>query len=189
MSKPSNPTTPEAQVLTAAIEAKQISKAKLADALDVTPGTVSQYASGNRPVPWDKAEPLAQRLGIAPASISSAYREIEKHFGGVAPRSQPARLDPEMLAESIEVLRQVYRNRRLKFDPAVQPDMVAYAYELLAELGDNRTTAQVADFGAKLAQRLAEKRGETGNGQNESKHAGGLNRKGIKGGAGAGKPT
>jgi transcriptional regulator with XRE-family HTH domain len=94
--------------------------------------------------------------------------------------SQPARLDPEMLAESIEALRRVWARRDLVFDPIAQPEMVAYAYELLAEMGDEPTTAQLIDFGAKLAERDKAKAGAE-NERNEDKRSSGVDRARAKG--------
>lgn len=83
MDKPQKPRTPEAAALSAAFKATHAPKmAHLADALGVTPGLVSQWASGHRPVPWEKAPALAGRLGVLPEHISASYRSAAAHFHG-----------------------------------------------------------------------------------------------------------
>ncbi|MBN8921613.1 MAG: hypothetical protein BGP10_15895 [Rhodanobacter sp. 68-29] len=69
--------TAEAQALTAAINAAEMKKAAVAAALGVSPGLVSQWASGRTPVPPDTAPPLAQLLGLPdPGTISARYRKV-----------------------------------------------------------------------------------------------------------------
>jgi hypothetical protein len=88
-----------------------------------------------------------------------------------------------MLAESIEALRRVWARRDLVFDPVAQPEMVVYAYELLAEMGDEPTTAQLIDFGAKLAERDKAKAG-VGDERAEDKRSSGVDRARAKGSTG-----
>lgn len=102
--------------------------------------------------------------------------------GKRAAGSQSERLNPEMIAESIEALRRVWARRDLVFDPVAQPEMVVYAYELLAEMGDEPTTAQLIDFGAKLAERDKAKAG-IDSGREEDKQSSGANRARSKRGA------
>ncbi len=97
--------------------------------------------------------------------------------------SQSWRLDPEMIAESIEALRRVWARRGLVFDPVAQPEMVVYAYELLAEMGDEPSSAQLIDFGAKLAERDKAKAG-AGDERDEDKRSSGVDRTRAKGGTG-----
>lgn len=53
----------------------------LAEKLNLSPGNVSQWASGHRPIPWDKAEFVAANIGCTPDAISEAYRAIKARFG------------------------------------------------------------------------------------------------------------
>lgn len=81
MPRPANPTTPEAKLLTDALKAKgKGAQADVAIALELTPGAISQYASGNRPVPWDRAEALAKEVGLSASAISTEYRRALAHF-------------------------------------------------------------------------------------------------------------
>lgn len=81
MPKPPKPKTEEAAVLASAFKASGAPKmGHVADELGVTPGQISQWVSGHRPVPWDKAAKLADLLGISPEQISIAYRAAAEHF-------------------------------------------------------------------------------------------------------------
>lgn len=106
MPKQPNPQTPEAAALTAAITINS-SKAKIAAAIEVSPGMVSQYASGNRPVPWDRAEAIAALVKIDPSEISAEYRKIIAHFG----MSQSMRLTGSIILSA-------YQEAIVKFEHA-----------------------------------------------------------------------
>jgi len=67
--------TPESRVITAAIDAAGISKAAIADHMGVTPGLVSQWALGRRPVAATHAPKLAALLHEEPERVSAAYRD------------------------------------------------------------------------------------------------------------------
>nr|AEC46810.1 hypothetical protein [Xanthomonas vesicatoria] len=103
MPRPANPKTPEGQAITDAIQRSEQSQARLADALDVSAGFISQFASGHRPVPWDKAEPLAALIGLRPDLISSEYRRLQNHFS----RSHPQRLDAEIIIAAVAYAKRV----------------------------------------------------------------------------------
>ena len=99
MPRPANPQTPEGRALTAAIAASGHTQAQLAEKLDVSPGFISQFASGHRPVPWDKAELLAPLLGLDAGKISAEYRRISEHFGA----SQHSRLTKETILDAVRL--------------------------------------------------------------------------------------
>lgn len=83
---PARPTpTPESKAIAAAIERSSISRAAIAERMDVSPGLVSQWASGRRPVAADRAPKLAAILGLDPKNISAAYRHVESEQGNVIP--------------------------------------------------------------------------------------------------------
>jgi predicted transcriptional regulator len=75
--KPTQPTK-ESRALAAAIAESGLTKAAIAEQLDVSPGMVSQWASGHRPVSFGQALGLSAILRIAdPASISAAFAELQ----------------------------------------------------------------------------------------------------------------
>ncbi|ARO68355.1 hypothetical protein B9J09_04230 [Xylella fastidiosa subsp. pauca] len=92
-----NPKTKEGRVITEGINHSDYTQAKLAEELDVTPGFVSQFATGHRPVPWNKAEELAARIRRKPEEISEEYRKIKTHFEKVlneAPNEKNTKANP-----------------------------------------------------------------------------------------------
>ncbi|WP_225562193.1 helix-turn-helix transcriptional regulator [Pseudoxanthomonas sp. PXM04] len=118
---------------------------------------------------------LARALGVSIAEL----------FGEAAPLqgSQSGRLDPAKLAESIAALRQVARNNGWAYDPETHPAETLFAYELSCALPDAPSTADVIDFGAKVAERLrqrVEQDGRQGTGQST-----GATNRGRSRGAGA----
>lgn len=88
MSKRPKPRTPEAQALLEAIEAAKVTQIAVADHLGITPSNIGQWVSGYRPVPAEKAPPLAAFLNVDPARISAAYRRL----AGAAVQGQGAAL-------------------------------------------------------------------------------------------------
>lgn len=92
--KPAAPSTSEARILSTAIESARITKAAIAEHLRVTPATVSQWASGHRPVPADKAARLGMLVNAQPETLSRAYRELsESNAGNVVPVRQSTEVD------------------------------------------------------------------------------------------------
>lgn len=84
MPKPPKKPTPTAQslALTAAINKAKLTKAAIAEHAGVSPPMVSQWASGHRPVPADKARRLGELLGIAPERISASFASVAEHEPG-----------------------------------------------------------------------------------------------------------
>lgn len=132
MPRPPNPQTREARILTDAIARSEITKAVLAEALEVTPGFVSQFASGHRPVPWQKAEPLAALLGLDPADISVEYRQLLEHFGkNRSPKShnsQPQRLDLGKLTVLIETVDSALAKAKRRVPARTKAELVVALY-------------------------------------------------------------
>jgi len=98
--------------------------------------------------------------------------------------SQPARLDGTKLAESIAALRQVAKRRGWEYDPETHPLETEYAYALRCALPDTPSTADVIDFGERLAERLRQ-RAEGSDGQSDGGSAGGVDRRRAQGKRGA----
>jgi len=143
MPRPANPQTDEARRLSEAITRAGATKAYLAELLDVTPGLISQYANGYRPVPWDRAEVLASALGIPPAEISAEYRRIQEHFG----QSHPVGLDPQILAAAMRLVRLTFKHLEVPHDPEEDGVPTALAYQFLVRRGQRQVSADnVIDF-------------------------------------------
>jgi len=77
----------ETMRLSAAFSDSGMTKAAVATHMGVSDGMVSQWVSGYRPVPADKAPKLARLLGVAdPGSISAKYAQVsEADSGNVVP--------------------------------------------------------------------------------------------------------
>jgi len=91
------------------------------------------------------------------------------------PMSHSQRIDPTMLAESIAALRQVAKNRGWEYDPETHPQETVYAYELRIAMPALPATAEVIDFGERVAQRLQQLR--RSDGQENGEQAGTAHRK------------
>lgn len=72
----------EALTLAAAMNARRLSKVFVAEQIGVTPAAVSQWASGHRPVPPEKAAKLAELVGSEPNLISARYAELQTNESG-----------------------------------------------------------------------------------------------------------
>lgn len=81
--KPAPP--PEAAALAKAIAAQKLKQAAIAEHLDVHPSLISQWVSGVRPVPADKAVPLGKLIDADPKRISRQFREVQSSGGNVVP--------------------------------------------------------------------------------------------------------
>lgn len=82
--------TPESEAFKQAIEDAGLSQIRLAEALDIPPAVISQWANGIRPIPAHRARPLAEFIGAEPAVISAAYRRI-------LAQEQPEQVEDELL--------------------------------------------------------------------------------------------
>lgn len=93
MSNPKKNNGPTAQslALTAAIRRSKVTQMAVAEVADVTPGLVSQWATGHRPVPAGKARKVAEFLGIKdPSKISAGYGVVAENEGSnVLPLRRP----------------------------------------------------------------------------------------------------
>ncbi|MBD9370091.1 helix-turn-helix transcriptional regulator [Xanthomonas sp. XNM01] len=111
-------------MITEAIPASGLNQAALAEALDVTPGFISQFASGRRPVPWDKAAQLSALLGLSPEDISAEYRRISNYFGG----STHGQVTAEIVTAAVALAKESSGQKpKSRFDVESSPDVFAAA--------------------------------------------------------------
>jgi DNA-binding transcriptional regulator YdaS (Cro superfamily) len=98
-------TTVESRRVKDAISASELSKAAIADVLGVSPSLVSQWASGHRPVPADKAAPLAKLIALSPQEVSAAYRQVQQsQEGNMLARRAHSESEPMSSDEAIRRL-------------------------------------------------------------------------------------
>jgi transcriptional regulator with XRE-family HTH domain len=153
-----------------------MNQTQLAKLCGLRPPSINDWESGKTKMIDGRNLILAARaLQTSPEWIMTGAGVLE---------SQPSRLDPEMIAESIEVLRRIYQRRGKTYDPVQQPEALTYAYELRSLMGEEPTQDQLIDFGAKLAERLRANEG-TGDGREKDKQAAGVDRARAKGRASA----
>lgn len=136
---------------------------------------VSNYENGRGDPPLAELDKLAHTLGVDIAELfnSSGRPKVTASHSG--------RFNPDMLAESIAALRRVAKNNHLAYDPETHPDVTIYTYELRQALPPTPSTADVIDFGAKLAERLRLRAEGGGGGQGNGGQAGSADRKRAKG--------
>ncbi|MGE6331832.1 helix-turn-helix domain-containing protein [Stenotrophomonas sp. NPDC077659] len=124
MPRPANPKTTEGRAIAEAITRSGLTQSVVAERLEVTPSFISQFATGLRPVPWDKAEALADVLGMQPQEISAEYARLMDRFG----TSQVARLDADIVNSAIAVVRKALDLATGEtFDVEQSPDLFAQA--------------------------------------------------------------
>lgn len=155
MPRPANPTTPEAATISKALEALDLKQAVLADELDVSPGFISQFVNGNRPVPWDKAIQLGPLLGLLPEDVSAEYRRIKDHFGV----SATGRMTADVVTAAIALARELSGQKgKSRFDIESNPDVFATAVNRIlataesslqrpkvSELGEHESTREIGE--------------------------------------------
>lgn len=161
MPKLPNPQTPEAETLTKALLTAGTGKAAVADALDVSPGLISQYASGHRPVPWDRAKAIATLVGVSPESISAEYRRIVKSFG----QSQAQRPTAETILAAVRLASGAATGVGLgSFEIETEADAELFALAFEEVLDDGITVASDSDvlrFARKLQTRKGKEDGQS----------------------------
>lgn len=89
--------------LNAAIIGSGITKAAIASHMNVSPGMVSQWANGLRPVPAEKAQRLGDYLSVDPAKISAKFAEHWDTASNVVPLRQRAGEEP--LRQDLQIAR------------------------------------------------------------------------------------
>ncbi len=135
---------------------------------------VSQWISETSPkgIGHKLARTIEERLNKAPGAMdwTLSVREPEAQY-------QAVRFEADKLAESIAALRQVAKNQGWEYDPETHPQETIYAYELRCAMPANPSTAQVIDFGAKVAQRLQQQQARGSDGQGDGRQVGAAHRK------------
>lgn len=91
--------------LNAAIKDSGLTKAAIATHMGVSPGMVSQWANGGRPVPAEKAQRLGDYLSVDPAKISAKFAQHWNTASNVVPLRQGADetpLRPDLVIARLE---------------------------------------------------------------------------------------
>lgn len=104
---PTKPPTPTRQsmALDAAIKRSGLTKAAISVHMGVSPGMVSQWVTGSRPVPAEKAQRLGDYLDVEPAKISAKFAQHWVPSGNVVPLRQAGGEDalrPDLVIARLE---------------------------------------------------------------------------------------
>ena len=126
-----------ADALKAAIADARLSYESVAGSLGVTAAAVGHWAGGSIVVPLDRVGRLASIIGADPSSISVRWREqvapfLRHELSGVAGASQPARYDPDILADAMTLLDDLDKIQGRKPAERPNPARLAIACEVIA---------------------------------------------------------
>jgi transcriptional regulator with XRE-family HTH domain len=139
----SNPEPTAAERLASAMRTKGVKNVDLATYADVTPGAVSQWVKGRRPVPANKARAVAEFVGVQPEQISLKYGEISEQRGVYDLDAQPSEThDPLSLDKTIN---------RIESDI----DALRMAFGVLAGVMVAHRPAEAADVAKALRKHLS----------------------------------
>lgn len=152
-----------AKQFSAALERSRMSSAALAQAVGVDPSYVSQWKTGRRPIPADKAVITASLIGTNPTWISEAYEKVAsastaglQEGSNLSPQiseSNATRLDPEMIAESYAALSEIYLEERgVPYDLTEEPERFVLVYEARSRMTKNPSASDERRFGARVAE-------------------------------------
>lgn len=118
------------------------SQQEIAEQVGVTPGMVSHWVKARAAIPAIRAVKVAQAVGADPEEISADYAELKRHFS----RSQPPRLDPQMMAEALVAVLKAQERDRRAFRPGHTARALCAIYELRVAHGPTMTKRDLAAF-------------------------------------------
>jgi len=160
------------------LEAKGLSNELASVEIGVTPAAVGHWRRGEIPIPLKRAALIGNMLGVDPGQICA---EWGASVGPYLMASQPVQLDAGKLATSIAALRQVASRQGWTYDPETHAEETVAAYLIACAMPAKPSTADVIDFGARVADLLQKRAEEAGHGrQRADEQAGGSDRRGIK---------
>lgn len=148
--------------LKAAIAADQdMTEERLGEIVGVSQGQISHWTNARHPVPAKRARALAAALGFDdPGEVSEAFRALNVPASpDQGTGSQPARLDPDMLAETAKAIRLWYERRGEVYSIEDDPARFMLVYEKREKLPAVPTPDNLVEFGVELAEILSD-RGE-----------------------------
>lgn len=121
-----------------------------AEAIGVSPGLVSQWATNRGAVPAERALEVATLLHVAPEAVSPSWKALKAQFQA----SQPQRPDFDIMAGTVVVLRKYLQEVGDPPDFVEDPIMLEAAYEVVIEFGKPVTGANVIDLTKILEERV-----------------------------------
>lgn len=133
-----------------------------AEAIGVSPGLVSQWATNRGAVPAERAMEVAALLHVEPDAISPSWKALKSQFLA----SQPQRLDAAIILAAVRLASGAVTGVGLShFDIETEDDAELFALAIEEVMDDGITLASDSDvqrFARKLQSRKEEQDGEVG---------------------------
>jgi len=147
------------QALVATLKPQLGTQKAIAIHLDMAPSYLNQLLSGKK-LGDDVARKIERAAGLSHGWLDQP--RSEDSAANAAAGSQDLRIDPEIIASAIRLVRLTFANLGIDdFSNEEDGTPLAYAYEYLYSRGEATVTPDnLIDFSKALAQRLREKDGE-----------------------------
>ncbi|HDS1303543.1 TPA: hypothetical protein QEK28_000341 [Stenotrophomonas maltophilia] len=148
------------QALVATLKPQLGTQKAIAIHLDMAPSYLNQLLSGKK-LGDDAARKIERAAGLSHGWLDQPRSE-DAAADAAAAGSQDLRIDPEIIASAIRLVRLTFANLGIDdFSNEDDGTPLAYAYEYLYQRGEATVTPDnLIDFSKALAQRLREKDGE-----------------------------
>lgn len=147
------------QALVATLKPQLGTQKAIAIQLDMAPSYLNQLLNGKK-MGDDVARKIERAAGLSHGWLDQPRSDDADT--GAAAGSQDLRIDPEIIASAIRLVRLTFANLGIDdFSNEEDGTPLAYAYEYLYQRGEATVTPDnLIDFSKALAQRLREKDGE-----------------------------
>lgn len=119
-----------------------LSQQYLAEMAGVSPGAVSQWATTRLAIPAERAKRVADLVGVEPETISPSWKAIKAQMG----YSQPQRLDPLMMAESLVTVLKIQEGGKREFKPGLIARALCALYEVRQTLPARMSPEELKAF-------------------------------------------
>lgn len=133
-----------------------------AEAIGVSPGLVSQWATNRGAVPAERALEVATLLHVAPEAVSPSWKALKAQFLA----SQPQRLDAAIILAAVRLASGAVTGVGLShFDIETHGDAELFALAIEEVMDDGIVEASDSDvqrFARKLQSRMEERDGQVG---------------------------
>ncbi len=148
------------QALVATLKPQLGTQKAIAIHLDMAPSYLNQLLNGKK-MGDDVARKIERAAGLSHGWLDQPRPDADAGAGAAA-GSQDLRIDPEIIASAIRLVRLTFANLGIDdFSNEEDGTPLAYAYEYLYQRGEATVTPDnLIDFSKALAQRLREKDGE-----------------------------
>ncbi len=130
-----------------------MTRPQLAAAADIKYPTLAGIENGDQ-ASSTQIPAIAAALGVRPEWLQTGRKPMDALAD--LP-SQPARLDPEIVAGSFKILRAAFEHKGKSYNPELDPDLFVFTYQFLQEQEGEASPGNLIDFGQRLAERMQAK--------------------------------